>query len=477
MKKMVFVSGHFNILHPGHIRLFKFAKELGDELVVGVESDEIAAEAAYVPEALRLEGVLANSYIDKAFIFSDSIEQVLLKLKPDIVVKGKEYESRKNPELKVLKEYNGQLIFSSGEALFTSFDLIQKELNERIRENIILPKEYIDRHNLNISELNLIVENFSTLEVLVLGDLIVDEYIYCQPLGMSQEDPTIVVTPIRSTKFIGGAGIVAAHAAQLGAKVHFISVIGSDETGDFARSELQKFNVQSDLILDSTRPTTLKRRFMGNDKCLLRVNHLHQHHISSEIQENILNKIESILENVQLLVLSDFNYGCLPQVLVDTLVRIAREKNIYVAADSQSSSQVGDVSRFKNVNLLTPTEHEARISLRDRESGLVVLAERLRSLTKAENLLLKLGGDGLLVHVDEPKNTSWLTDRVDALNTNPKDVSGAGDSLLIVGSMALTLGASIWVAALLGSLAAAIQVSRAGNVPIKQVELQYLLKT
>ena len=309
-----------------------------------------------------------------------------------------------------------------------------------------------------------------------MGDLIVDEYISCEPLGMSQEDPTIVVTPIKSTKFIGGAGIVAAHAAQLGAKVHFLSVIGIDETGIFAKSELKKFNVQYDLIEDLTRPTTLKQRFRSKEKCLLRVNHLHQNEISSEIEDIIFKKVESLLTNVKLVVLSDFNYGCLPQTLVDKLVTLAKAKGIYVAADSQSSSQIGDVARFNNVNLLTPTEHEARLSLRDRESGLIVLAERLRIVTNSENLLLKLGGDGLLVHVDGSKDKTWLTDRVSALNTNPKDISGAGDSLLIVGAMTLTLGANIWMAALLGSLAAAIQVSRTGNIPIKQADLQLLLK-
>lgn len=476
MKKVVFVSGHFNILHPGHIRLFRFAKELGDQLIVGVESDEMAGEAAYVPEELRLEGVLANSFIDNAFIIYESIEKVLMRIKPDFVVKGKEYELKENPEVKMLQEYGGQLIFSSGAALFTSFDLIQKELNDEINSNIKLPVEYINRHKININTLKQLVENFSNLEVLVLGDLIVDEYISCEPLGMSQEDPTIVVTPIKSTKFIGGAGIVAAHAAQLGAKVHFLSVIGIDETGIFAKSELKKFNVQYDLIEDLTRPTTLKQRFRSKEKCLLRVNHLHQNEISSEIEDIIFKKVESLLTNVKLVVLSDFNYGCLPQTLVDKLVTLAKGKGIYVAADSQSSSQIGDVARFNNVNLLTPTEHEARLSLRDRESGLIVLAERLRIVTNSENLLLKLGGDGLLVHVDGSKDKTWLTDRVSALNTNPKDISGAGDSLLIVGAMTLTLGANIWMAALLGSLAAAIQVSRTGNIPIKQADLQLLLK-
>ena len=142
-----------------------------------------------------------------------------------------------------------------------------------------------------------------------------------------------------------------------------------------------------------------------------------------------------------------------------------------LAADSQSSSQVGDISRFKGMDLLTPTEREARISTRNHEDGLVVLAEALRHQSGAKNILLKLGEEGLLIHADSGRAESWLTDRVGALNAAPKDVAGAGDSLLITSALALAGGGNIWEAACLGSLAAAVQVGRVGNTPIQTSEL------
>jgi len=99
MKKIcVFVSGHFNILHTGHIRLLQFAKELGDYLIVGVESDEIAGDAAHINEKYRLEGVKLNNLVDEVILFDEPIINVVKKLKPDIIVKGKEHELRFNPE-------------------------------------------------------------------------------------------------------------------------------------------------------------------------------------------------------------------------------------------------------------------------------------------------------------------------------------------------------------------------------------------
>lgn len=469
--KTVFVSGHFNVIHPGHLRLLRYAKEFGGRLIVAVESDRIAGDAAHVPEQLRLEGVQSNSWVDEAFIVDEPVTTVIARLRPDIVVKGKEHELRLNPELAVLEQYGGRLLFSSGETIFSSLDLIRKEFRELDPRSISLPHEYLIRHGIEPAKLTELLQQFSKLKVCVVGDLIIDEYITCQPLGMSQEDPTIVVTPIDSTRFIGGAGIVAAHAAGLGAAVQYFSVTGNDVARDFALEGLAAVGVNARLLVDDSRPTTLKQRFRSKGKSLLRVSHLHQGAISVALQQQMLSELEQAMVGADLLVLSDFNYGCLPQPLVEQIVSMAKSRGVMLAADSQSSSQVGDISRFKGMDLLTPTEREARISTRNREDGLVILAEQLRQQASAHNILLKLGEEGLLIHAGNGRGDDWLTDRVDALNSAPKDVAGAGDSLLITSAMALASGGSIWEAACLGSLAAAVQVGRVGNTPLRTEEL------
>ena len=144
-----------------------------------------------------------------------------------------------------------------------------------------------------------------------------------------------------------------------------------------------------------------------------------------------------------------------------------------MAADSQSSSQIGNISRFKNMDLLTPTEYEARIALRDRDVGLPVLVENLRRESLGKKILLKMGDDGLLVHGEEVRDSvkSFYTDRVPALNKMPIDVAGAGDSMLVAASLAMVSKATIWEMAYLGSLIAAIQISRVGNTPINVSEV------
>ncbi len=469
---VVFVSGNFNVVHPGHLRLLRFAKENGGRVVVAVQSDRIAGNFAHVPEQLRLEGVSSNSWVDESFLMDESVTDVIQRLKPDIVIKGKEHQLKFNPEQEVVNSYGGKLIFGSGEVAFSSIDLLKKEFYRSTMEGISIPLEYMARHDIKNSKLINLIKGFSSIRVCVIGDLIVDEYITCEPLGMSQEDPTIVVTPVDTTQFIGGASIVAAHAAGLGAKVEFISVVGSDDGHVFSKDKLGKFNVNASLIVDEGRPTTVKQRFRSKGKTLLRVSHLHQSAISSSVKNNILKSVKSIIDRIDLLVFSDFNYGCLPQDLVDQVSTLAKTNNVMLAADSQSSSQIGDISRFYNMDLITPTEREARISTRNNEDGLVVLAEELRNQSLAQNILLKIGEEGVLIHASvSDGNDGWLTDRVNALNNSPKDVAGAGDSMLISSALTLVSGGSIWEAAIIGSISAAIQVSRVGNMPLQIDEL------
>ena len=474
-KITVLVSGNFNVIHPGHLRLLRYAKDCGDTLLVAVESDRLAGNSAYVTEQLRLEGVSSNSFVDKAFLIDCPVTETIRDLRPDIVVKGKEHENRFNPEEKILSEYGGKLLFSSGDVAFSSLDLIRREFTEIALNSIKIPYEFLARNRIGKERLSLICNSFTKLKVVVIGDLIIDEYITCQPLGMSQEDSTIVVTPIDSQCFIGGAGIVAAHAAGLGAQVDFISVCGNDESGAFGIKKLAEFKVRAHVLEDPCRPTTLKQRYRSRDKSLLRVSHLHQGAISTELQQQMLELLKIVLVGADLLVFSDFNYGCLPQPLVEKITAMAKRCGVLLAADSQSSSQVGDISRFKGMDLITPTELEARISVRNFEDGLVVLVEKLRNQSQAKNVLLKMGEEGLLIHaredIDDDAENGIMTDQVPALNSYPKDVAGAGDSLLITAAMTLACGANIWEAGCLGSLAAAIQVGRVGNTPLQIKEL------
>lgn len=468
--KVVFVSGNFNIVHPGHLRLLKFARDCGDVLVVGVCADGLK-EGAILKEQERLEGVSSNSCVDYAFVLYCQPEEFIAQLKPAVVVKGKEHENSNNSEKDIVESYGGKLLFSSGDVTYSSLELLEKEYRSINYSSIQNATEYFNRHHFSISRLIETIDGFKSLQVMVIGDSIVDEYIDCDPLGMSREETALVITPVQRKFFVGGAAIVASHARALGATVDFFSVIGKDEAAAFLSDHLDEYKVNGHLFTDDSRPTSLKQRFRVDGHSLLRVSHLKQHDINREMQAQILNDFRCLAMRIDLVIFSDFNYGCLPQELVDGITKICQEHRIKMVADSQSSSQNGDVSRFAHTDLLTPTEYEARLAVRDFKSGLVVLAEALRQKSEGHHILMTLGEAGVLIHTPGASGLAWETDRLPAMNTAPQDVAGAGDSLLTCASLALAVGRDIWESAYLGSLAAACQVSRVGNTPLSNAEI------
>jgi bifunctional ADP-heptose synthase (sugar kinase/adenylyltransferase) len=172
------------------------------------------------------------------------------------------------------------------------------------------------------------------------------------------------------------------------------------------------------------------------------------------------------------LIFSDFNYGLLDSELVLSIIKLAKAAGVFIAADCQISSQIADYLKYRGVDLVTPTEHEARVTLRNNHDGLAAIANTFQESLKSKYLMLTLGADGVLLQEQiDHKHGSFKADVLPALNPNPKDVAGAGDSFLVLATLALAGGATINEAAYLASLGANVQVSRIGNIPITAEEI------
>lgn len=469
--KVVFVSGNFFVLHPGHIRFLKFAAELGRKLIIGVRATQPSERHPTVEE--RIEALRSVGLANEVVAIESTLVQTLRKLRPDIVVKGKEYQAAKNIELEIIGEWGGELVFSSGESNYSGADFLEDRQRVQDWSGFRWPADFARRHDCNYDRILDITKRFSSLRMVVVGDTIVDEYVTCEALGMSREDPTLVVSPRHTDRFLGGAGIVAAHAAALGARTRFFSVTGNDALANYVAEQLSKFGVDSSLRRDDSRPTTLKKRYRCEGKTMLRVSDLRQHEVSDAIQDRLLEELEPAIADADILIFSDFNYGCLPQKFVDSCAALGRQNQCVIAADSQSSSQLGDISRYRGTHLITPTEHELRVALRDQVSGLSTLGKALLEQSQGNGALVTLGASGVLV-VSREHNPDEA-DRVPALNPFPVDVSGAGDSLLVAATLALAAGGTLFDAAILGSVAAAIQTSRIGNIPIRAEDIRRVI--
>ena len=461
--KKVFISGKFAVIHSGHIRLFMFAKTVGSKLIVGLD-----VEGLENTEIEWRSNFLKNQeFVDEVVTFKSDLKSVILSIKPEIVIKGSEFSSRFNIESEIVYSYGAELIFSSGSTYFSENDLLSNKGNYSLNLRDRIPKDFLKRNHIDLSAIKKQILQFKNVKVCVIGDLIIDEYINCHPLGMSREEPTVVVTPVDSQKFLGGAGIVAAHTVGLGAKTTLISIIGKDEAGSWGELKAKEYGVVLNAIEDKTRPTNLKQRYRSGSHTLLKISHLSQDRVTKAIQDKIIDEFKKIASDIDLLILSDFSYGVFAKEITENLIEIAKKNGILIAADSQTSSQIGDLSQFANIDLITPTEIEARIELKDHNSGLAVIAESLRNKINPKSIIIKLGADGLVINGVKSNGELLTLDALPSLNINPIDVSGAGDSLLAASSLALVIENNLAQAALIGSIAAAIQIGRIGNIPIE----------
>jgi bifunctional ADP-heptose synthase (sugar kinase/adenylyltransferase) len=195
---------------------------------------------------------------------------------------------------------------------------------------------------------------------------------------------------------------------------------------------------------------------------------MRSHDIEGALITRFLMEVDTLIVDADVVIFSDFNYGCLPDALVDQVISRCASLSIPFLADSQSSSQVGDVSRYRGATLTAATEREVRLAMGDFKSGLQNVANGLLIKARLGGLLLKLGAEGLIA-----LNTSgkYLTDSLGAMNPNAIDPAGAGDAMLATAALVLACGGNVWECAYLGSLASAIQVSRVGNIPLTEALL------
>lgn len=472
MVRNVFISGVFNVLHPGHFRILEYAKSQGDRLIVGILSD-ILCVGECVNEKIRLKNLKSVSYVDEVFILKTNASDYIRDNKPEIVVKGNEHKNIVNSDIEIIKSYNGQLIFSSGQIKETIYK-DNPSLNSNLN-NFEFPFEYMERHSIKIEIIKKIISGFSSVNLSVFGDLIIDTYINCQGIGMSREEPTIVMRPIESSKYVGGAGIVAKHASNLKAGVSLYSISGEDEENKFLIDDLSKNNVDHFVVEDLKRPTTQKFRYVANNKTLFRVNDYSEATLSKKAENLIFSEFKKNITKYDLVILSDFSYGALSQNLINKIIKISRNNNLIIVSDSQSSSQIGDITKFKKSSIITPTEHEARLALKNYHDGIYELARKLKEVCQVDTVVLTLGADGIIIVTDDKDINDVKIDVIPSLQKNPKDVAGAGDAFLLGMSLSIAKNANIWEACFIGSLLAGIQVSRQGNIPVSINELNEVL--
>lgn len=477
------VFGHFNLIHPGHRRFLTHAKSQGSPLVVALQADDTLSPRErdrFYPEFERAEGVAALDLVDVVVpLGQHSLVEVLSRVQPGVLLLGDEHENSLDGHIadaiQRQRELGGEVRFHAGEPQQATSDLLQFSVEDLEQKRFKQFRASCRQQGITRSKLTHIVSSMANSSVLVIGDTIIDRYVACDPLGMSAEAPVIVVKELDSRQYLGGSGIVASNIRALGGKVHYVSVVGNDEPGAFAAEQLDSQQISAHLICDSSRPTTLKTRYMVDKQKLFRVSRLQDHDMVKSVEDNVVREILGAAHEVDAIVISDFVYGVITPRVLEVVRQTQERTGALVLADLQCSSQVGNVSKFKSVSVLCPTEREARIALGSRSEGVEWVAMKLMETTMSQNLILKLGQDGFVSYESSPDGFV-SREHFPALSPTPLDPTGAGDALLATFASALASGATLMESSALGAVVASIAVETVGNQPVDVKAIDTVLR-
>ena len=466
-KKVVLCHGVFDIVHPGHIRHLTYAKSQAEILIVSCTGDKFIEKGIYrphIPQNMRASNLAAFEVVDYVVIDENKKPLKLLnQLKPDYFAKGFEYTSKGLPaatqeEKNELDKFGGKLIFTPGDIVHSS----TKFLNYS-EPNLDLEKldSVMKGNKISFEDLIKVIRKIKNTTVHIVGDTIVDTYTKTNFIGGQTKTPTFSVLYEKEDSFVGGAAIVALHMKAAGAKVKFTTVISNDKKGKFVKKELKKNKIQCNFFDEKNRPTTNKNTYMSSTYRLLKVDTLSNVPISEYTLSKILDKLKK--EKSQLTIFSDFRHGIFNASSIKKLINAIPKKSFKVG-DSQVASRWGNITEFKNFDLITPNEREARFSLADQDSTVGKLAGMLYEKTKYKNLILKLGSRGIFC-VDI-KNKNRIPFSIGVFTENVLDAVGTGDALLAYASLSLKVSNSLVKASILGSFAASCACEIEGNKPI-----------
>ena len=316
--------------------------------------------------------------------------------------------------------------------------------------------------SMKIKRLNELKKKFSGLKIAVIGDLMLDCYYWGSVKRISPEAPVPVVEVDNEFYRFGGAANVAYNLIKLGAYPLPFGVIGSDNFGSIFSSLLAEANISSDyLVCDETRPTTAKTRILAHNQHVLRIDKESTTSISRDIQAKLLRKFEESIDDIDGIILQDYNKGVLTPSLIKKIIAIANKKNKLITVDPKFHNFFS----YKNVSVFKPNRKEAEdvLGMKIRTSQDVTEAgKKLLVKLNAKHVLLTLGEGGIAVF-EKGKEEKRMPTKARKVS----DVSGAGDTVISTLTVALAAGANIYEASFLANYAAGIVCEEPGIVPIE----------
>ena len=319
-----------------------------------------------------------------------------------------------------------------------------------------------------------ILSNIGRPNIMLVGDFMLDKYVWGEVNRISQEAPIPVLNVASEEIRPGGAGSVASNLAHLGANIFCYGAIGTDNEGRLLLDNLNDLGVNTEgIVQDSDRPTTVKVRMMGHLQSagkgiqqLLRIDYEKTEDIEEKKQEAIINKIEGKIQQVDIVLISDMNKGLLSRRILDAVIKSGKDHNVPVIVDPGLTKDYGI---YRGATAITPNRFETKLSTGIKITDVNSMKSAGRKLLEEnlfEYIIITADKDGMFLYSRDGK--------CKLISTVPKDVydvSGAGDMVLSVFGFVVGSKNSFEDAAMIANVAAGVEVGKIGAVPISKSEI------
>ena len=315
------------------------------------------------------------------------------------------------------------------------------------------------------------MSKFNKCKILVVGDLMVDEYLWGDVDRISPEAPVQVVLVKNENYTLGGSGNVVNNLVELGAKVSVIGITGTDRHGNLLLKKLNELGVDTaGVVQEPDRPTTRKTRIIAANQHVLRIDRETKRKILAKTFELLAGFIEEKVSSADLILISDYEKGLITNSLFSKLIEFAKKHNKITIADPKGLN----FSKYSGVFLLTPNRKEAAFATGTEisdEAALIKAGNKILDTAIIDNLLITCGKDGIILF---EKNKEPY--KISAKARQVYDVSGAGDTVLAVIGLALASGSSLKDSAAIANTAAGIVVGKVGTATVSSKELASALR-
>lgn len=475
-KKIVHSHGVFDLLHVGHIRHFEEARRMGDVLVVTLTRDEHVNKGPHRPafsQELRVEAIAALSAVDYVAInrWPLSVETIKL-LRPDIYVKGSDYRIAEKditggivPEADAVRAVGGEIRFTD-DITFSSSTLLNRHFSVFPPEVDRYLEDFRRRHS--VDEVLEWLGRASTLRPLVVGEAIIDEYVFCEGIGKSTKDPVLAVLQQSVEAYAGGSLAVANHLAGLCREVRLVTQLGeADSREQFVRAALRP-NVEASFLRKTGAPTIRKRRIVDrySGSKLLEIYIMDDRLTAEEDARALKATLSQAIHNRDLTAVADYGHGMLTPEAIALLCDAAS----FLAVNVQSNAGnrgFNPISKYRRADYVCLAAHEVDVETRQRDGNVRDRALELARRINCHRFTITQGKAGSL-HYDLETGFS----EAPALATRVVDRVGAGDAVLAITALLARLGAPWDILAFVGNVAGAHLVAELGNrSPLERVAL------